>query len=308
MKIAVVGAGAIGCYFGGRLARAGADVAFLARGANLTALRERGLQVRSVRGDFEQSVAASDDHAAIGASDIVLFCVKSFDTDAAAASLPVLLHRETGVLSLQNGVDNEEKLARAIGKERVLAGAAYIFASLVEPGVIEDRGGPGSIVFGELDGARSERAERLLDWFGRADISAEIDPGIRATLWDKLAFICAQAGMTAAARLPIGAIRENAASWAMFRRIVGEVVALAEAEGVRLPADTVERHANFAQTLEADGTSSLYHDLVHGRRLELDALHGFVVRRAQRHGLPVPACEAVNALLSPWADQNARNA
>ena len=188
------------------------------------------------------------------------------------------------------------------------AGAAYIFAAGVAPGIVEDSGGPGSIVFGELDGARTERAERLLEWFRRAEVAAEIDPDIRATLWDKLAFICAQAGMTAASRLPIGPIRENEASWTMFRRIVSEVVALAEAEGVRLAADTLERHANFAQRLEADGTSSLYHDLVHGRRLELDALHGFVVRRAQRHGLPVPACEAVNALLSPWAEQNARNA
>jgi len=307
MRFAVVGAGAIGCYFGGRLAQAGANVTFLARGATLTALRERGLQVRSLRGDFELPVAADDDPNAIGPCDVVLFCVKSFDTEAAAASLPPLLHRETGVLSLQNGVDNEEKLARAIGEERVLAGAAYILAAVVQPGVIEDRGGPGSILFGELDGTRSARAERLLDWFRRAQVAAEIDPGIRATLWDKFSFICGMAGMTAATRLPIGAIRATPASWAMFRRIVSEVVALAEAEGVHLPADSVERHAAFAQRLEADGTTSLYHDLVHGKPLELDALHGFVVRRAARHDLAVPACEAVYALLAPWAEQNARN-
>jgi 2-dehydropantoate 2-reductase len=279
-------------------------VRFLARGPHLAALSARGLQVRSIRGDFELPVEATDDPAAIGPCDIVLFCVKSFDTETAAATLPPLLHEQTGVLSLQNGVDNEEKLAAAIGVGRVMAGAAYIFASRAAPGVIEDVGGPGSIVFGEPGGNRSERAERLLEWLGRADVPAEFDSRIDVRLWDKFAFICAQAGMTAASRLPIGAIRANVEAWAMFRRIGEEVVALAAAEGVQLPADTVDRHAAFARALEPDGTSSLHHDLTHGKRLELEALHGFVVRRAREHGLAVPASEAVYALLAPWAEQN----
>jgi 2-dehydropantoate 2-reductase len=206
------------------------------------------------------------------------------------------------VLSLQNGVDNEEKLADAIGEERVLAGAAYILASIAKPGVIQDVGGPASIVFGELDGSRSDRAGQLLDWFERAGIRARLDLDIRAQLWDKLSFICALAGMTAASRKPIGDIRARPESWAMFRRIVEEVVALAGAEGVHLAADTVDRHCEFAEQLQPDGTSSLYHDLVRGKRLELEALHGFVVRRARRHALAVPACEAVYALLEPSED------
>ena len=150
MRIGVVGTGGLGGYFGGRLARAGADVHFVARGAHLAALRSDGLRVRSVRGDFELPVNATDDPAEIGACDVVLVCVKSFDTEAAAASLPPLLHDRTGVLTLQNGVDNEEKLAAAIGEERVLGGAAYILASISEPGVIRDAGGPGGCAVGRL--------------------------------------------------------------------------------------------------------------------------------------------------------------
>jgi 2-dehydropantoate 2-reductase len=305
VRIAVVGTGGVGAYFGGRLARAGADVHFVARGEHLAALRERGLRVRSIRGDFELPVDATEDPTEIGPCDFVLFCVKSFDTEIAAAALPSLLTSETGVLSLQNGVDNEEKLAAAIGENQVMGGAAYILASIVEPGVIEHVAGPGSIAFGELDGTHSERAETLLEWCGRADIPAKLDSNVRARLWDKFAFICAQAGMTAATRLPIGEIRANPESWAMFRRISEEVVALADAEGVSLAPDTVERHVAFAEGLEPEGTSSLYHDLVHGRRLELEALHGLVVSRARKHGLAVPASEAVYALLAPWAARNA---
>ena len=302
MRLAVVGTGGVGAYIGGRLARAGADVHFLARGEHLAALRERGLRVRSILGDFALPVDATDDSTEIGPCDLVLFCVKSFDTETAAAALPSLLGRDTGVLSLQNGVDNEEKLAAAIGENRVMAGAAYLLASIAEPGVVEHVGGPGSIAFGELDGTRSERAELLLEWCGRAEIPARLDSNVQARLWDKLAFICAQAGMTAATRLPIGEIRKHPESWAMFRRISEEVVALAAAEGVRLAPDTVDRHVAFAQGLEPEGTSSLHHDLVHGKRLELEALHGFVVRRARKHGLAVPACDAIYAVLVPWAE------
>ncbi len=189
MRLAVVGTGGVGAYFGGRLARAGADVHFVARGEHLAALRERGLRVRSIRGDFELPVDATDDPAEIGPCDLVLFCVKSFDTETAAAALPSLLRSETGVLSLQNGVDNEEKLGTAIGQNRVLGGAAYILVWIAEPGVIEHVAGPGSIAFGELDGTHSERAELLLEWCGRADIPAKLDSNVRARLWDKFSFI-----------------------------------------------------------------------------------------------------------------------
>ena len=197
MRIAVYGAGGIGGYFGGRLAQAGADVHFIARGAHLRALREQGLRVRSVKGDFEVRAPATDDPAEVGLCDFVLFCVKTFDTDAAAARLGPLIGAGTAVVSLQNGVENEEKLARAVGEDHVMGGAAYIFARIAEPGVIVHGGGPGSTTFGDLDGRVSQRARRLVAWCEQAGLEAELSASIKTVLWAKLAFICAQVGLTA---------------------------------------------------------------------------------------------------------------
>src|SRR5215471_4148402 len=187
MRFAVYGAGGIGGYFGGRLAKAGADVHFIARGAHLQALQEHGLRVRSVKGDFEVPVSATDEPAGVGACDFVLFCVKTFDTDAAAARLGPLVGDDTAVVSLQNGVENEEKLARAVGEDHVLGGAAFIFAEIAEPGVIRHTGGPASITFGELDGSASHRAKRLLACCAQAGFTAELSASIKTVLWAKLA-------------------------------------------------------------------------------------------------------------------------
>jgi 2-dehydropantoate 2-reductase len=306
VKLAVVGAGGVGGYFGGRLALGGHDVALLARGPHLAALRERGLQVRSAKGDFTVDVAASDEATDIGTVDVVLFCVKSYDTETAARWLMPLLRDDTAVVSLQNGIDNEEKIAAAVGPEHVVGGAAFIFSSLAKPGMISHTGGPARIVFGELTGERSSRVERLMEACREAAIDAEVPPDIRVVLWTKFAFICATAGLTAAVRLPLGEIRGSAESWRMFRRIVAEIVALAQAEGVPLGDDVVDAQVDFAASLEPGSYSSLYNDLVAGKRLELDALHGSVVRRAARRGLPVPANEAIYAILAPWALRNER--
>lgn len=169
MKIAIYGAGGVGGYFGGRLARAGADVHLVARGDHLDALRRDGLRVESVRGDFEVDVPATEEATDIGPCDYVLFTVKSFDTEEAASEMHPLLHEDTAVISLQNGLDNEEKLAAEIGREHVLGGVAYIFSTIAKPGVVEHTGGPTSFTYGEMDGARSDRAERFLEWCERAD-------------------------------------------------------------------------------------------------------------------------------------------
>jgi len=308
MRVAVYGAGGVGGYFGGRLAQAGADVHFIARGAHLRALREHGLRVRSVKGDFEIPVPVTDDPAEVGWCDFVLFCVKTFDTDAAAARLGPLVGDGSAVMSLQNGVENVDKLARAVGDEHVMGGAAFIFAQIAEPGVIAHTGGPASITFGELDGRASPRAKRLLACCEQAGIEAELSASIKTVLWAKLAFICAQAGMTAAVRLPIGEIRTAAASWAAFSRLVAEVCAVAEADGTPVPQAAQERALALAQAAEPGSFSSLHDDLVAGRRMELEALHGFVVRRAAQHGLAVPTSEAVYAILQPWAIRNQRAA
>jgi 2-dehydropantoate 2-reductase len=304
MRIAVYGAGGVGGYFGGLLAHAGAEVHFIARGAHLQALREHGLTVRSVKGDFQVRAPATDDPGDVGRCDFVLFCVKTFDTDAAAARLGPLLGAGTAVLSLQNGVENEEKLAQMVGEDHVMGGAAFIFAGIAEPGVIVHSGGPASITFGELDGRTSQRAERLLALFEHAGVEAELSASIMTVLWAKLAFICAQAGLTAAVRLPIGEIRTVDAAWAAFGRLVTEVCAVAEADGNPVPQTARERVLALAQAIEPGSFSSLYDDLVAGRPMELEALHGFVVRRAAQHGLAVPTSEAVYAILQPWAARN----
>jgi 2-dehydropantoate 2-reductase len=306
MRIAVYGAGGVGGYFGGRLAQAGADVHFIARGAHLRALRENGLKVRSVKGDFEARAPATDDPAEIGWCDIVLFCVKTFDTDAAAARLAPLVGEDTAVVPLQNGVENVDKIARAVGDGHVMGGAAFIFAQIAEPGVIAHTGGPASITFGELDGRASPRAKRLLACCEQAGIEADLSASIKTVLWAKLAFICAQAGLTAAVRLPIGEIRTAPAAWAAFSRLVAEVCAVAEADGTPVPRAAQERALALAQAAEPGSFSSLHDDLVAGRRMELEALHGFVVRRAAQHGLAVPMSEAVYAILQPWAIRNQR--
>jgi 2-dehydropantoate 2-reductase len=306
MRIAVYGAGGVGGYFGGRLARAGAEVHFIARGAHLQALREHGLTVRSVKGDFKVQAPATDDPAEVGPCDVVLFCVKTVDTDAAAARLGPLIVENTAVVSLQNGVENEEKLARAVGEDHVMGGAAFIFAEIAGPGVIVHTGGPASITFGELDGRISQRAERLLACCEQAGLATELSASIKTVLWAKLAFICAQAGMTAAVRLPIGEIRTAAAAWAAFGRLVDEVCTVAAAEGSPVPQAAQERARALAQTIEPGSFSSLHDDLVAGRRMELEALHGFVVRRAAQHGLAVPTSAAVYAILQPWAIRNQR--
>jgi 2-dehydropantoate 2-reductase len=198
-------------------------------------------------------------------------------------------------------VDNEEILAEVIGRRHVLGGAAYIFATITEPGTVVHTGVPAGIAFGEIDGGPSERAERLRAACEQAGIPAEVPPDIRVVLWSKLVLICAIAGMTATVRLGFGAVRECPESWAMYRRLLTETATVARAEGVALPESLVDDLVAVAEGIDAQARSSLYHDVAAGRRLELEALHGTVVRRARRHGIPVPASEAVYAVLGPWA-------
>jgi 2-dehydropantoate 2-reductase len=306
-SIAVYGAGGVGAYFGGRLALAGADVTLIARGDHLAALRESGLRVESVHGDFEVDLPATDDPSDVGPVDYVLVCVKSFDTPDVAASLHPLLGADTVVLSLQNGVRNERVLVDVVGEDRVLGGVCYVFSTIAEPGVVEHTGGPARIVFGELDGSVTGRAERFRDLCEAAEIDVVLSENVRVEMWEKFTFIVAQAGMTAAVRLPLGEIRDSDASWAMYERIMREVEAVAAAEGAPLPDGAVDRWLAFARDLDADAYSSLHYDMTHGKRMELDAFHGTVVDLADDHGIDVPACEAVYAILEPWAKRNTRS-
>ena len=306
MKFAVFGAGGVGGYLGARLADAGHEVHLIARGDHLAALQSSGVRVESVAGDTVAECPATDDPADVGPCDYVLFCVKAYDTREAAADLAPLLDDETAVVSFQNGVDNEAWLADEIGDDHVVGGVAYIFSTIADPGVVAHTGGPARFVFGELDGARTPRIEALDDALSSCDgVEAVLTDDVRVELWRKFCLICAQAGMTATTRLPLGEIRETEASWTMYRRLMEEVSAVARAEGVDLPETVVDEWCAFAEDLDPEMYSSLHYDLIHDKRLELDALHGSVVRHAEDVDVDVPMNEAVDAILRPWAERNA---
>lgn len=315
MKIAIYGAGGVGGYFGGCLAQAGADVHLIARGDHLDALRQDGLRVENLNRDFEIDAPATDDPTDIGPCDYVLFTVKSNDTKTAATHLDPLLKQDTAVISLQNGIDNEEQIAAEIGQEHVMGGVAYILSFIDGPGVVAQNqraAAPSGIVdaqfvFGELDGSRTQRAERFLELCDQATgMEAVFSDDIRSVIWEKAAFICAHAGMTAGTRLPLGDIRAIAESWEMYRGLLTEACAVARAAGVDLADDTVERWMAVAAELDADAYSSLHYDLTNDKPMELEALHGAVGRRAREHDVNVPMNEAVYALLKPWAERNQR--
>lgn len=295
-----MGTGGIGGYFGGRLARAGEATTFIARGEHLRAIQARGLTVKSIHGDFAVRAPATDDPATVGPVDLVLFCVKSYDTESAAQAIHPLLGPETSVLTLQNGVDNEERLGRLLGAERILGGAAFIQSVIEAPGVIAHTA-VGRIVFGELDGSETPRARRVLERFAAAGIPAELSPSIRKVLWEKYLFIVALAGMTALGRRPAGEIRACPESRQMYRAILEELAALAKGSGVGLDADVVDRIMAETDRLPAGMHSSLHYDLTHGKRLELEALHGHAVRLGERLVIPTPMTFAVYAALRPQA-------
>jgi 2-dehydropantoate 2-reductase len=299
MRIAVVGAGGVGGYFGAKLARAGESVVMLARGAHLQAIRRDGIRVRSVpEGESVAKVEAVDSFAGQPPVDMALFCVKSFDTRSAAEALRPVVGSSTGVVSLQNGVDNEETLDEVLGGGVALGGAAYVFASIASAGVISHTFA-GRIVFGEMDGRASDRATRLRDALAGAAVPVELASDIRRVLWEKYLLISAQAGMTAVTRCPAGVLRDTPESWRMYRLIVEELAALARASGVALAADVVDTVMKQAAAIAPDAYSSLHHDLVQGKRLELEALHGHAVRLGERHGVPTPMVLAVYAALKP---------
>ena len=285
------------------MARAGEDVTFIARGAQLEALRSRGLTLESrLAGTFTLPVQATDDPSEVGPVDLVLFCVKTYDTDAAAASIRPLIRPDTMLLSLQNGIDNEERIARAAGHASGIGAVAYVSSAIKAPGVVVQTAGPGRIIFGELSGGAGERTQRLRAMLQGAGITAEVHPDIRGILLQKFLFICAFSGVTAVTRLPIGTILADPVTHALFRGTSEEVEAVARAGGIGLPADCVEQALATAATTEPWARGSLYYDLAGGRRLELESLNGEVVHRGREHGVSTPLNFAVYAALRPYVD------
>ena len=293
MRIAVIGAGGVGGYVGGLLAKAGHEVGFLARGDHLRALRERGLRVRSVHGDFElPAVSASDRAEELGQADLVLFTVKTYDTDRAAEAIRPLVRPGTAVLTFQNGVDNPERIDRVLGPCTALGGTIHIETTLAEPGLIAQTSPMRRIAFGELDGQRSDRVERIRAAFGEAGLEPTVSEDIRKAVWEKFLFIAGMSGMTTLTRSPVGGVLAVPETREMLRVAFAETAAVADAEGIALDRDPVDRMMAFAETLKPGMKSSMQRDLERGRRLEVESINGTVVRLGRTHGVatPVNAC------------------
>jgi 2-dehydropantoate 2-reductase len=302
MRIAVMGSGGMGGYFGGLLTQAGEDVSFIARGTHLEALRAHGLTIQSrVTGDFTLAVNATDDPRAVGEVDLVLMCVKTYDLDAAAAQMLPLVGPRTMILPLQNGIDSAERLARVVGPEGILGGVAYVIATRVAPGVITHFG-LNKIIFGELSGGTSRRTEQLRDMFGRTAIIGELHPDIRVPQWEKLVLLAASGGVMSVTRLPAGPILDCPETSALLRGVMEEAAAVGRALGIPLPEDCVDRHMSMAARQDRSARSSMLTDILAGHRLELDALNGTVVRLGQTLGIPTLLNFAVYAALKPYVD------
>ncbi len=274
MRIVVIGAGGTGGYFGGLLARAGEDVVFLARGTQLEALRTHGLTVKSrLAGTFSLPVHATSDPQEIGSVDLVLFCVKTYDTGVASEGLRLLIGPETVVLPIQNGIDAAEQLSREVGTQQLIGGVAYVTSQIESPGVIAQTAGSGSIQMGELSGGQSERTQRLQQMLQHAGISAELPSDIRVTLWEKFLFICAFSGVTALTRLALGQVFAYQETSELLTAVMKEGEALARARGIALPVDIVARNLAALKALEPWAKGSMAFDLLAGRRLEIEALN-----------------------------------
>lgn len=303
MRIAVIGAGGVGGYFGGQLAAAGHDVLFVARGRQLAALREHGLTVLSDHHPVRLTeVNATDDMGAIGDVDLVLVAVKLGETQNVARQLAELPNRPRAVLSLQNGVQKDEMLRAHLPDAEVLGGVCYISAAIESPGVIRHNGSLARIVVGAYGETRSAMVDALQQALADAGVEVEVSEEIEAAVWRKFVFLVALSSATSASRRPIGVLRANPSTRRLLRDLMAETVAVAQARGVALPADYVDQQMDFIDTLPEQMSSSMHHDLTHGNKLELPWLGGGVVTMGEAAGVPTPTCGALAAVLAPYED------
>ena len=295
-----MGSGGVGGLYGGRLARAGCDVTFVARGAHLAAMRERGLTIENAaQGDIHiPAVKTTEDPATAGTVDLVLISVKLWDIEAAARAIRPAVGAQTAILSLQNGVTKDEVLRREFGEQAVMGGVGYVASHIARPGVIDQKGTIQRMVFGEYDGRRSARAEALLAAALAGGIQAELSTDIRRAIWEKYVFLVGLSGATATIRRHIGAIRENPRTRAFLLELMKETVAVGRAHGIALPEDYAMQRLAFADTVPHDMTSSMHHDLERGNRLEVEWLSGGVVKLGEQVGVPTPANRAVWDILA----------
>jgi 2-dehydropantoate 2-reductase len=299
MRIAIIGAGGVGGYFGARLQQGGADVHFVARGAHLAAMRREGLTVESPLGDIHlPHVNVAETPAEIGKADMVWLSVKLWDMDGAVQSMRPLIGPETGIISFQNGVQKDDILRAAFGGKAVMGGVAYIATNIDRPGVIKHTGTMQRLIFGEYDGSRSRRAEMLLELCVRGGINAELSDDVRRAIWEKFVFLVGLSGSTTTMRETIGPIRSNPLSRQFLSDLMRETVAVGRALGVALPADFADQRMSFVDGLPDAMTSSMHHDLKAGKRLEVSWLSGGVAQLGEKAGVPTPMNRAVWEILA----------
>jgi 2-dehydropantoate 2-reductase len=303
MRVAIIGAGGIGAIYGAALAKAGADVVFVARGAHLAAMRENGLQIEGDRGEtLIRPVQATDDVASIGVVDYVLFAVKLWDVESAARQIRLILGPETPVIPLQNGIDAAERLATILGRDAVMGGTALVTGSIASPGVIRQTGTYQRITFGELDGSNSERGQRLRDLCGSAGFEGEFSPDVRVPIWEKFILLVPLANLNALTRAPLGRWRSDPDLLALFETALRETVAVGRAEGVHLAPDSADRTLAQMWSMPDHHMTSMGNDLLRGNRLELPWFAGKVVELGRRHAIPTPINDFVYAALKLYTN------
>jgi 2-dehydropantoate 2-reductase len=299
MRVAVLGSGGVGGYFGGRLAAAGADVTFLARGAHLEAMRTRGLRIESPKGSVHiQKAKAAGDPTEVGPVDIVFFTVKLYDTETAITMLPPLIGPDTAVIPFQNGVDSVARLTAAVGPRHTAGGTCYVSAVIAEPGVIKHTA-MDHLIFGEVDGRRTPRMEALLEACRPAGFQSTLSGDITADIWSKFVRLSVLSGLTTATRSPLGVVVGDPELFAMLKDALREAMAVARAKGIAISASTVDDVAAAYSALPPQTKSSMLEDLERGRPLELPWLSGALVRIAREAGIDTPIHRFITAVLAP---------
>lgn len=300
MRFLIFGVGGVGGFFGAKLAKAGLDVWFLARGNHLKAMKAHGLRVRSSEGNFTIPPGKmTDDSTKVGTPDVVLLCVKTYDLEAAARQLSPILSEHSVIISLENGLDAESVIQDNIKAGTVFGGVAYIYANITAPGVITEWSGPKKIAFGPLDGIITKRAEEIHNTIANAGINVELSADIKTVLWKKFIFIAAGGGVVTAARLPLANVLAVEESRALFQDAMKEAIAIARAKGITIEPDFVEKQLESLKKFDNTAYTSMYHDLVNGKPLELEALSGTIVRYGRELSIPTPINRAVYATLLP---------
>lgn len=292
----------MGGYFGARLARGGCEVGFVARGHQLAALRQQGLRIEGDLGEIHlRQIRVSDNPETLGPADVVLICVKLWDTEVAARAVKSIVRPDTMVISLQNGVGKEKLLGQLLGAEAIVGGVCYIAAKILHPGVLLQTGKMQRLVFGELDGSVTPRTERFFEACQHSGIEAEMSYDIRRALWEKFVFVVGTSATTTTMRSPIGPLRSNPRSRALLLDIMREVVAVGRAQGIALAEDFAENRLAFCDTLPPTMNSSMHTDLEQGKPLEIEWLSGSVVDLGEAVGVATPLNRAVRDILALYA-------